>query len=74
MVVYEADQIKQSIDGDSESAALTQQTMTLLIDFIISFIQQNRSAIKASLVQHAGISPIEEETLHGFSLAKFLIS
>jgi hypothetical protein len=64
VVVYEADQIRQTItEGDHESASLTQQTMALLIEFIISFISQNRGAIKASLAQHANTSPVSEEML-----------
>jgi hypothetical protein len=63
VVVYEADQIRQAIiEGDYEASALTKQTMYLLLDFIISFIQQNRLAIKVSLSQNV-VSPIDNESL-----------
>ena len=61
VVVYEADQIRQAIiEGDYEASTLTKQTMHLLLDFIISFIQQNRLAIKGSLSQNV-VSPIDNE-------------
>lgn len=63
VVVYEADQIRQSIiEADYDSSALTKQTMHLLLDFIISFIQQNRLAIKASLASHV-VGPIDNDQL-----------
>ena len=48
--------------------------MQLLLDFVISFIQQNRQSIQSSLGQQPLDVPVSEETLAGFTLTKFLIS
>ena len=94
VVMYEADQIRQQYQAaafeegqqrqqDDISSALvgqaSQKVLQVLIEFILSFIQQNKQSIVQSLQQPAPsderVNPLGSVTgLRDFTFAKFLIS